>query len=138
MKKIVLLIIAISICLTSCNKDDEGGSSDGNIIGKWGLYKDVNVTDNIITEEYDINDPENQMTFKSNGVLEVYFSDENYNIIDTWTGSWKHIGGTKYELNLLFTIVSDIEFINNNEFRIKYVDLFDESDYEEWGYYKRI
>lgn len=78
------------------------------------------------------------MAFKSNGALEVYFSDENYNIIDTWTGSWKHLGGNKYEINLIITGVTDIEFINNDEMRLKYLDLFDDIDYEEWAYYRRI
>ena len=37
-------------------------------------------------------------------------------------------------------MVKVFEFINNNEFRLKYIDLFDfeEEDYAEWGYYKRV
>lgn len=76
----------------------------------------------------------------SNGVFESYETNENSIIINTHKGTWEHLGGSQYEISYLFTFVIDIEFISQNEMRIKYIDLFEdeEQNYEEWGYHKRI
>lgn len=140
MKKIILFLLTFVFCFSSCSKDDDESSSD-RLIGTWGDYKDVNVTDNIILEEYDAYDPANQITFLEGGVFEGYDTDEDGNIVDTYYGSWKHLGGTKYEVNNIFTFVIDIEFVNDDEIRTKFPDLFgdeDEEPIEEWTYSIRI
>jgi hypothetical protein len=140
MKKNILLALSLVFCFSSCSKDDDESSSS-RLIGTWGIYKEVNITDNIIIEEYDAYNPENQTNFIEGGVFESYETDGNGNIVNTYQGTWEHLGATKYEVNLIFTFVIDIEFENDNEVRMKIPNLFgddEEETKEEWGYYKRI
>ncbi|SEB07313.1 hypothetical protein SAMN05443667_1222 [Flavobacterium gillisiae] len=68
--------------------------------------------------------------------MEVYVRNDSVIIEDTISGTYKYFRGTKYELDLLFTVV-DIEFKDNNEFIFKYFD-FGSDMVDKREYYKRI
>jgi hypothetical protein len=130
MKKIALLIIAISISLTSCNKDDEGGSSSDKIIGSWGQYKETYIEYDgaeVLDESYEVY--YEVVTYKSDGTVKIENSQ-----IGTYSGTWKSLGGDLYEFSAFgFTLNQRVEFrCTDNVYRA--INLSGDS----YAYYERV
>lgn len=94
MKKFTFIFLAVfaSLSLISCSSDDDNpGSNDGNLLGKWNLSQAgfiVNGTENLMDYEHECSEKKDYIEFKSNGTLTVatHFSDcVEMTDIATWT-----------------------------------------------------
>lgn len=134
MKKIALLIISISICLTSCNKDDVGGSSSDKIIGTWGNYKDTYIDENgdIVTEMYDPYYEKDVFSADGKGTGYLYDSDCKCFSNVGFQATWENLGGGNYKFSVLgFIVTHKVSFIGDNDMTFETAD-------KEVYYYRRM
>ena len=123
MKKITFIILAIAITLSSCSKDEDSPeTSVDKIVGTWGNYKDIDLTDDSVTT-YDPLDVTNQETYKADGTVKLFGG--------TIDGTWENTGNGNYKLTAIGIIfLAKVEFIGDTEMVLR-------MDTDEY-YYKRI
>jgi len=118
MKKLILLILIIGICISSCSKDSDDVHVDvDKIIGTWGNYKDVDLGDGYIWD-YDPNDIENQIIFNSDGTVLSYLGESTY-----IEGTWENMKNGNYKFAYLGIVeITEIDFVGNDEMVFRYTD----------------
>jgi len=135
MKKIALFLCITLIYASSCSKDDGDSSSSDKIIGTWGLYKETDGNETFDSETFEFEGNlhyETEVTFLKNKTWYISLYSDYITIEGVEgapDGSWKNIGGDKYEWTAPAEKVI-IELISNNEF------IFEDED--GIAYYKRI
>ncbi|WP_223550313.1 hypothetical protein [Aestuariivivens sp. NBU2969] len=122
MKKVILLLLTMGMCISSCSKDDETIDSITKdtdiIIGTWGKYKDVNLEDKCILE-CDPYDFKNQVQFLEKGTLLAFFERETSYVDGTWE---KMNNGTYKMVCFGKTEIIDIDFTKEDEMVYRYPD----------------
>lgn len=123
MKKMTFIVMAIAITLSSCSKDEDAPvTSVDKIVGTWGNYKDIDLTDDSVIT-YDSSDVENQETYKADGSVKL--------LGGTLDGKWENIGSGNYKMTAFgLSFIFKVEFIGDTEMVLR-------MDTDEY-YYKRI
>ena len=78
MKKLVLFVSVLALGLTSCSKDDDGGSS-ASLEGKWEYSKDgmsVNGNEALLDYDHSENCPKDYMQITATTVVDHYFYND--------------------------------------------------------------
>lgn len=132
MKKVKLLaFLFLTLSLSSCNKDDDGGSDVNTIVGLWNF--DSIAFDGEI-EELDNCETQNTIKFSNDGTYTTtsyndFNSQDQCIISEVFQGTWEFISGNDYritgdgETNNIEILFSD----NNNKF--SYTDVETDGDF---------
>jgi len=101
MKKIILLVVvSISVCISSCQTDDDAGPADtqDKFIGVWQITQEFEDGVEVTIETCDLQD---RLTVTSDQKFNgTSFVPQNGTCIleDTFTGVWENLGDNKYKI----------------------------------------
>ncbi|MDH7447716.1 lipocalin family protein [Aquimarina sp. 2201CG14-23] len=101
MKKIILLFaVSISICITSCQTDDDAGPADtkDKFIGSWKITQEFENGIEVTVETCTLQDV---LTIKDDqNLTSTSYIAENgtCKLEETLTGTWENLGDNKYKI----------------------------------------
>ncbi|WP_242134771.1 hypothetical protein [Aestuariivivens marinum] len=119
MKKVILLLLTMGMCISSCSKDDDTSKDSDKIIGTWGNYKEVDFEYGY-DWEIDPYNIENQVQFLENGTLKSFIESETSYI----EGTWENMNNGTYKMVYFgITEIIDIDFMGEDEMVYRYPDV---------------
>ena len=128
MKKLTLMLCALTFIISSCSSDDDSSSGQDPIIGTWNLHQRFT---NDVEEVLTSCQKQETFTFSSDGSAQYeYYEINNENCVleESFTATWSNEGNNNYDLTAFGeTSTQNINF-EGNTFYYEFTDSDDDID----------